>query len=81
MVIEDNTPTVCEDYIKDLGMLIKEYALEGREQAEKSGTDFNAGYMAAFSRVVSLMQEQAQEFGIPLEKIGLEGIDPYEDLV
>jgi len=44
-------------------------------------TDFSTGYMAGFHRVVSLMQQQAEAFDIPLEEIGLQEIDADEDLV
>ncbi|MCP5467922.1 MAG: hypothetical protein H7A32_01470 [Deltaproteobacteria bacterium] len=44
-------------------------------------TDFAIGYMAAFHRIVSLMQQQAEAFSISIDEIGLEGIDADEDLV
>jgi len=34
-----------------------------------------------FHEVVSLMQEQAIAFGIPLDAIGLEGVEPERDLL
>lgn len=37
--------------------------------------------MAGFHRVISLMQQQAEAFDIPFEGIGLDGIDPGEELV
>ena len=73
--------STCEDYLRDLGVLIKELALDAKRQARDTGTDFATGYMAGFHRVVSLMQQQADAFGISAESIGLHGIDPDEDLV
>lgn len=73
--------TVHYNYLRDLGTLIKEYALEAKEEKEKSGSAFDTGYVAGFHRVVSLMQQQAEAFGISLGDIGLEGIDPDRDLI
>ncbi len=35
----------------------------------------------AYYEVVSLMQNQAISFGLPLEDVGLHGIDPDKDLI
>jgi hypothetical protein len=81
MTTEPANTTVYQDYLKDLGFLIKEMAFEAKKKASESGTDFSVGYMAGFHRIVSLMQQQAEAFGIPFEKIGLDGIDADEDLI
>jgi len=73
--------TVYQNYLKDLGSLIKESAMEAKQQSLEKDTDFSVGYMAGFHRVVSLMQQQAEAFDLPLEEIGLDGIDADEDLV
>lgn len=73
--------TAYQDYLKDLGVLIKELALEAKQKVADNGSDFSVGYMAGFHRVVSLMQQQADAFGIPIEDIGLNGIDADESLV
>ncbi|MES2072316.1 MAG: hypothetical protein V4488_18305 [Pseudomonadota bacterium] len=73
--------TIYENYLLDLGVLIKEMALDAKKTATDCQTDFAIGYMAGFHRVVSLMQQQAEAFGIPLEKLELNGIDPDTDLV
>lgn len=73
--------TVYQNYLKDLGVLIREMALEAKQQVVEKDTDFSIGYMAGFHRVVSLMQQQAEAFDISLEDIGLDGIDADEDLV
>jgi hypothetical protein len=73
--------TVYQNYLKDLGALIRDLALEAKQQAVQKDTDFSTGYMAGFHRVVSLMQQQAEAFDISLEEIGLDGIDADEDLV
>ncbi|WP_259779846.1 hypothetical protein [Aestuariispira ectoiniformans] len=71
----------ARDYLKDLGLLIKDLALEAKTQSVEKSTDFSIGYMAGFHRVVSLMQQQAETFGISMEDIGLENIDPDKELV
>lgn len=73
--------TVYQNYVRDLGVLIKELAFEAKLRMVETGSDFSTGYMAGFHRVVSLMQQQAEAFDIPLEAVGLEGIDADEDLV
>ena len=72
---------IYKRFNKDLGLLIKEMAFESRDKAKDTQTDFAIGYMAGFHRIVSLMQQQAEAFGIPVEDIGLDGIDANRDLV
>lgn len=73
--------SIYTNYLKDTCLLIKELAWEAKQQAEENGSDFSVGYMAGFHRVVSLMQQQAEAFGIPFEEIGLDEIDADKDLV
>ena len=73
--------TVYENYLRDLGTLIKEMALDAKKTANDKQTDFSVGYLTGFHRVVSLMQQQAEAFNIPLEKIGMNDIDPDSELV
>ncbi len=72
---------IYENYLHDLGLLIKDMAVESKRTANQTQSDFAMGYMSGFHRIVSLMQQQAEAFGIPLEKAGLDGIDPDVDLV
>jgi hypothetical protein len=72
---------VHADYLQDLGVLLREMAMEAKARQRETGTDFATGYMSGFHRVISLMQQQAEAFGIPLADIGLDGIDPDEELV
>ena len=73
--------TLYEGYLHDLGVLIKEMALEAKQTAKHTESEFAIGYMAGFHRVVSLMQQQAEAFGIPLKNLALDGIDPDSELV
>jgi hypothetical protein len=80
MANQDNS--VFEDYLRDLGTLIREMAVEAKAKADSSGRNpFDVGYMAGFHRVVSLMQQQAEAFNVPVERLGLGGLDPDKDLV
>lgn len=72
---------VYQNYLQDLGGLVKELALEAKQHSREKGSDFSAGYMTGFHRIVSLMQQQAEAFNIPLEEIGLDSIDADEDLI
>jgi hypothetical protein len=75
----------CRGYLYDLGLLIRDLALEAkRERVEctsNSERGFTLGRLMAFHEVVSLMQQQAVAFDIPLTEIGLEDIDPEKDLL
>lgn len=71
-------------YLLDLGRLLKEEAMQARQQAKGAPDDdklFQEGRLLAYNEIVSLMQQQAIAFGLPLDSIGLQGIDPDADLV
>ena len=71
-------------YIRDLGVLLKEKALDAKEESRTAAADqraFALGRLMAFHEVISLMQQQAQAFGLPLEAVGLDDIRPEKDLV
>ncbi len=81
MEIKNIDKTIYQNYLIDLGKNIKDLALQAKQKSLESETDFSIGYMAGFHRVVSLMQQQAEAFGIPIEDIGLDEIDPDEELI
>jgi hypothetical protein len=72
-------------YLLDLGRLVSERASDAKHDKEAAtGAEdgaYAAGRLMGLHEVVSLMQEQAVAFGIPLKDIGLEGIDPERDLL
>lgn len=76
---------VYSNYLHDLGILLKEMALKAKAKKQSSlrseDEAFATGYLAAFHRVISLMQQQAEGFQIPFQDIGLEDIDADEDLI
>lgn len=82
---KETMPNVYKHYLFDLGVLLKERALEARHQCDKeqpgSGEqDFQSGRLLAFNEVISIMQQQAIGFGIPWEDIRLDDIEPDRDL-
>jgi hypothetical protein len=76
-----NSGNAYQLYLRDLGYLIRELAVESKHAATEKQTDFSVGYMAGFHRVVSLMQQQADAFEIPLVDLALDGFDPDNELV
>lgn len=74
----------ADHYLRDLGDLIKERAREAkREKDAASGTerfDYELGRLMALHEVVSLMQQQAEAFGIDLSAIALDDVSPEQDL-
>jgi hypothetical protein len=70
-----------ENYLLDLGTLVREIAVEAREKHEKEDTEFTAGYRMGMYRMVTLMQQQADAFGIPLDKLKLDDFDPDQELI
>lgn len=75
-------------YLLDLGYLPRDMAFDvkARYDAAKGSTDeaekqYLAGKLMAFLEVISLMQDQASVFGIPLKDLSLEGVDPERDLL
>jgi hypothetical protein len=76
---------VYKNYLHDLGILIKEIAINAKKrEKEEQGVNeksYNSGYLMGIQRIISLMQEQAEAFRIDLKAISLNDIDPYEDLL
>ena len=68
----------------DFGQLVREAAeLATREarSAARGEDDFAKGRSFAYYEVISLMQQQAVAFDLPLEDLKLEGLDPERDLL
>jgi hypothetical protein len=72
-------------YLFDLGLLLWEHAIEAKKQRDAQpageGRAYHTGELMAYHRVVSLMQQQAEAFGIPLADLRLEGVEPDRDLI
>ena len=81
-----NADDKYKHYLFDLGPAIKERALEAkkardREAKGSEGYMYESGRLIAFNEVISIMQQDAEGFGIPLADLQLEDIDPDRDLV
>lgn len=73
-----------EPYLRDLGALLKEKALEARRERDGASAEdrpYALGRLTAFHEVVSLMQQQAEAFGLDLEDVGLADVVPERDLL
>ena len=71
-------------YLRDLGELLKEEAVMARSELQEAPSDdkpYARGQLMALYRVISLMQQQAKAFGIELNEIALQDIDPDRDLL
>jgi hypothetical protein len=72
-------------YLEDLGFLLREQALEAkaRRDAAQNREDriFHTGELLAYYAVISLMQQQATGFDIPLEELRLDELVPDRDLL
>ena len=71
-------------YLYDLGLLIKENALKVKDKAKTSEADdrkFLRGIVFGYAEVISLMQQEAQAFGIGLDELRLGDFDSERDLV
>jgi hypothetical protein len=75
-------PQCFEHYLRDLGFLLKEMALAAHARSKLAdATDYDVGYLMAFHRVISLMQQQTIGFQLSLKQICLDDIDADVDLV
>lgn len=73
-------------YLFDLGPIIKERSFRAKIDRDASPRpsaeyDFNAGRVLGFNEIISILQDQARAFGIPLEDLRIQDIDPDKDLV
>lgn len=79
------------NYLFDLGLAVREAGERAKRDADRATWDversgdadrsFHEGRKMAYVYVLSLMQQQAGAFGIPLEDLGLDGLDPERDLL
>jgi hypothetical protein len=73
-----------KNYAFDLGYEIKLRALEAVRERDAAGSEdrsSESGRVMAFYEVISLMQQNAESFGIPLSDLRLDDIVPDRDLV
>jgi len=74
-----------KNFLLGLGTLTTEYAKEAIADflASKGSKDeqLKTGYMMGFHRFITLMQQQAEAFEIPLKELGIETITENDFLV
>ena len=73
-------------YLHDLGDIVKTRAFAAKEERDKeqqgsAAYDFACGRLIAFNEIISILQQQAEGFGISLKELNLDDIDPDRDLV
>jgi len=74
----DFKDNIYASYLRDLGMLVKEYSYEAKNKyldaKGTEGEDNATGYLLGFHRIVTLMQQQAAAFGISSAEVNLDDI-------
>jgi hypothetical protein len=82
-----NTPNnklQLETYLHDLGKMLKDEARsitkEYRAESRPDDRHFLSGKQFAYYEVISTMQQQAIAFGLSLETINLDDVDPDNEL-
>lgn len=65
-----------EEYAITVGEALRKYVDEFLEGGALDNTDqaFRSGYRLALHRVVTLMQQTAEAYGVPLERISLDDL-------
>jgi len=73
--------SVHQHYLRDLGYELRQRALETHGPQAEPPSEFDRGERFAYYEVLSLMQEQAAAFNIPLADLALDGFDADRDLL
>ena len=72
------------NYLRDLGQLLREAGQEAKRSARAAtdgDRDFERVKLMAYYEVLSLMQQQAVAFDLPLDDLALDELDPNRDLI
>ncbi|MBF0318018.1 MAG: hypothetical protein HQL04_07560 [Nitrospirae bacterium] len=67
-------------FVRDLVTLLIEKALTAKKKAADGG-DFDKGMHMTYYDILSLVQDQAYAFGIPLDELGLKDFDADVNLL
>jgi hypothetical protein len=78
---DNEMPDSHANYLSDMGRHVAEMAIEAKGKLDESSDLFSCGKLMAYYEVVSLMKQQADAFQLPIEDVGLAGIDPERDLL
>jgi hypothetical protein len=74
--------SIHADYLRDLGDELRRRAEGATAEARANRNDaFLQGHAHALYSVVSLMQQQAESFGLPMRDLRFDGLDAERDLL
>ena len=89
-LIEQLSTRGNESFLFELGFMIREAAERATRDADRARRDversddpdrsFHDGRACEDRFIVTLTEEQAESFGIPLEEVALDGLDPDRDI-
>jgi uncharacterized protein YuzE len=68
-------------YLRDLGTLLKQDALDALKRREAKQTEFESGRVLAYYEVLSTMRGQAVAFDLPLDDLQLHDFDPDREML
>jgi hypothetical protein len=75
----------ASNYIRDLGGLVGEIALQAKREYDDGRSSDEASYLLgrlmALHEIASLMQQQAAVFGLSLDDLSMEDLEPDRDLL
>lgn len=78
-------PNSAQDFIRDLGQLLRERALDAKldrdAAVDSADEDLKLGRLMAFYEVLSLIEEQADAFGLDRADVGLRAFSADRDLL
>jgi hypothetical protein len=64
-----------EGYVLVFGEAFREIVRESIAAHRGNGNPFDQGYLCGLNRAVSLMQQTAEQFGIPADELGVAEFD------
>lgn len=75
---------IHENYLLDLGRYVRDAAVAAKRDTEAASDEdrqFQHGRRMAYYEVLSLMQQQAVVFNLPLGDLSMDGFDADRDLL
>jgi uncharacterized protein (DUF3084 family) len=73
--------SVHANYLRDVGLLLKERALQAQRDRVQAPSEFEDGRVMAYYEVISLLRNEAETFGLGPDDLQLHDIDPDRDLI
>lgn len=72
---------IHQNFLIDLGTLLRERAVAAHDMAKRNPSEFQGGVAHGYYEVLSLIESQAEAFGLPLDDIGLKGFSVDDELL